>query len=458
MLTEAQPKLVADVKICVIGAGSAVFSLSLAMDLALTPSLYGSTVSLVDINERRLNAVYALMRRLFEEVGARYKLEKTVDRKMALRDADFVINTALAAGHDRLKEGWAVARELGYRFGGSLHVMHDEAFWINFYQFRLFESVIEDVLSICPDAWYLQLANPVLAGVTLLGRKYPEAKVVGLCHGYRAVYYLANILGLDERKVEFAAPGLNHFIWLTEFKHGGEDAFPILNRWIEEGAREHWSKCPPSDALGPKAVDLYKRLGAFPLGDTCTPGGGSWPWWYHISEEVERKWREDPEGWWRGYFSRLSERVEEIFRVAEDPAAKVSDNFPVTATGEQTVPLIESIACDVPRRLQVNLMNKDSLVPGIPQSFEVEVPTLVDGKGVRGLKVRNLPKPVLAYALRDRVAPVEVELEAYERGSRELLVELVMTDPWTRSREQAEQLVESILKLPFHDEMRRHYK
>jgi len=195
LLTEAQPKLVADVKICVIGAESAVFSLSLAMDLALTPNLYGSTVSLVDINERKLNAVYALMRKLFEEVGARYKLEKTADRKVALRDADFVINTALAAGHDRLREGWAMARELGYRFGESLHVMHDKAFWINFYQFRLFESVIEDVLSICPDAWYLQLANPVLAGVTLLGRKYPEAKVVGLCHGYRAVCYLASVLG-----------------------------------------------------------------------------------------------------------------------------------------------------------------------------------------------------------------------------------------------------------------------
>ena len=292
----------ADVKICVIGAGSAVFSLSLAMDLALTPSLYGSTVSLVDINERRLSAVYALMRRLFEGVGARYELEKTADRKVALRDADFVINTALAAGHDRLKEGWAVARELGYRFGGSLHVMHDEAFWINFYQFRLFESVIEDVLSIRPDAWYLQLANPVLAGVTLLGRKYPEAKVVGLCHGYRAVYYLASVLGLDERDVEFTAPGLNHFIWLVEFKHKGEDAFPILDGWIEERAREHWSRCPPSDAIGPKAVDLYRRFGAFPLGDTCTPGGGSWPWWYHVSEEVERKRKEGPEGWWRGYF------------------------------------------------------------------------------------------------------------------------------------------------------------
>jgi alpha-galactosidase len=103
-------------------------------------------------------------------------------------------------------------------------------------------------------------------------------------------------------------------------------------------------------------------------------------------------------------------------------------------------------------------MNRGQLVPGIPSNFEVEVPALSDGRGVRGLEVRGLPKPVLAYALRDRVAPVEIELEAYDSGSKELLVELATMDPWTRSREQAEQLVERILKLPYHEEMRKHYK
>ncbi|MEM1641460.1 MAG: hypothetical protein QW394_02120 [Thermofilaceae archaeon] len=83
---------------------------------------------------------------------------------------------------------------------------------------------------------------------------------------------------------------------------------------------------------------------------------------------------------------------------------------------------------------------------------------LVDGGGVHPLEVKGLPRPVLAFALRDRVAPVEVELEAYERGSREALVQLVTMDPWTRSREQAERLVEKILALPYHEEMRAHYR
>ena len=167
------------VKISIIGAGSAMFSLNLIRDFCLTPNLSGSTISFMDIDEGRLNAAHALCSRYAEEIGIPLTLDKTTDRRRSLEGADFVINTALVAGHDHLRAGWEIARQHGYRMGGSLHVMHDEAFWINFYQFRLFESVIQDVLEICPEAWYVKVDNPVLSGITYLSRKYPAAKIVG---------------------------------------------------------------------------------------------------------------------------------------------------------------------------------------------------------------------------------------------------------------------------------------
>src|SRR5262245_11043583 len=168
------------VKISLIGAGSAVFSLNLIRDLCLTPNLRGSTISFMDIDQGRLDAAHRLCQRYAEEVGNQLILEKTTDRRESLDGADFVVNTALAAGHHRLRAGWDIGRRHGYRFGGSLHVMHDEAFWINYYQFRLFESLMQDILEICPNAWYLKVDNPVLSGITYLSRKYPEAKIVGL--------------------------------------------------------------------------------------------------------------------------------------------------------------------------------------------------------------------------------------------------------------------------------------
>jgi alpha-galactosidase len=96
-------------------------------------------------------------------------------------------------------------------------------------------------------------------------------------------------------------------------------------------------------------------------------------------------------------------------------------------------------------------------VPGLPSDFEVEVPALVSERGIQGMGTDPLPKSLIQYILRDRVAPVEVELEAYESGNRESLLDLVM-GPWTRSEEQVRGLLEDIVAMEGHEEMRRHYR
>lgn len=447
-------------KVSIIGAGSTTFSISLVKDLCLTPNLEGSTVSFMDVNRERLDAVHELCRRYADEMGVKLKLEKTLNRRESLSDADFVINTALVVGHGGYREGWSIGFKHGYRFGGSYHVMHDEGFWINFYQLRLFDSIANDMLDVCPDAWYIKLANPVLAGTTYIGRKYGKLKFIGLCHGFGGVYHIADVLGLDRNRLEYQIPGVNHFIWLTHFFHEDKDAYPLLDKWIEGEAPKYWLKCPPSDDIGPKAVDLYKRFGVFPIGDTCTPGGGSWPWWYHVDDETERRWKEDPKGWWR-WVLEPSQRDDflEIVKVAEEPSAKVTEAFPAEKSGESMIPLVESIACDIPRTFTVNVINSSGdLVPGVPRDFEVEVPALVNGKGIHGLRTEPLPRPLVQYILRDRVAPVEIELEAYENWSRERLLDLIMMDPWTRSEGQAKGLLEDMLAMRGHEEMRRHYR
>jgi alpha-galactosidase len=449
-------------KIAIIGAGSAVFSLNLIRDLCLTRNLEGSTISLMDFNQTRLDAVHLLCQRYAREMGMELTVTKTTNRQEALQDADFVVNTALAGSHDKLRAGWAVAKELGYRFGGSYAIMHDEAFWVNFYQMRLFESVIQDVLGICPNAWYLQLANPVMMSITYLTRRYPKAKIVGICHGYGHVYELAHlILGLDREQVKditFEVPGVNHFIWLTRMYYKGQDIFPLLDEWIATKSEEHFRTVRPSSGVGPKAVDLYKRFGAYPIGDTCTPGGGTWPWWYHVDAETEARWREDPNTWWENYFPHDLAQVEEIIRASHDDSVKVSEVFPPEHSGETVVPMIESIACDIPRVQILNVPNSGNYVPGVPLDFQVEIGCLVSKRGVQGIATHGLPEALIAYILKDRVGPAELELRAYLEGSRQLLHQLILNDPWTRSEAQAKELLNRLLALPQLKELAEHYQ
>ena len=127
-------------------------------------------------------------------------------------------------------------------------------------------------------------------------------------------------------------------------------------------------------------------------------------------------------------------------------------------SGEQMIPIIESIACDIPRTFIVNIPNRGGLVPGVPADFAVEVPALVSARGIQGIQTGGLPPLPLAYLIRDRVVPWEVELAAYERGSRRLLEELVGLDPWTKSTGQARDFVRDLLAMAGHEKMARHYR
>jgi alpha-galactosidase len=443
-------------KISVIGAGSAVFSLNIIRDLCLTPKLQGFTVSLMDIDLTRLNGIYRLCQRYSAEIGLHINLEKTTLLEATLDGADHVINTALIGGWSRIEPGWEIGLKYGYRFGGSLHFMHDEAFWINYGQLRFFDSLAHDILRICPKAWYYQIANPVFAGTTYLGRKYPELKCIGLCHGFSGVFNLIAALGLEPELVTYEIPGVNHFVWLNKFLYKGADAYPLIDRWLAE----HDITMPGTPwQLKPKRVDLYRRLGIYPIGDTGSEGGGDWPWWHHIDDQTEDRFDEHPKSWFHNYIYDGYINAAKIQEIAADETVNISKYYPPVKSGEVVIPMIESLEFDLPRVMIANIMNqRGGLVPGVPENFAVEVPALVCGHGVMGIQTNPLPSSVLSYLLRDFAAAVDIELAAFEQRSKNLLLELVMQDPWTRSRQQAEGALDEILALPFHAEMREYYR
>lgn len=445
-------------KISLIGAGTGTFSVNLIKDLCLSKSLDGSTISLMDINEKRLDAVHRFCVRYAAEQGRQFTIEKTTDRLECLKNADFVINSALVGGYDRVRAGWKIAKELGYHFGASFHVLHDEAFWINFGQLRLMEDIYLDMQKVCPDAWYIMVANPVMASVTYFHRKYPGIKMVGMCHGYNGVYRLCETMGLDRSKISFQCPGINHFVWLNHFTYEGRDALPLVKKWMDEKADEFGRSVGFCNDYGPKTTDIYRRYGLVPIGDTCTPGGGAWGWEYHTSREVEQQFNENPEGWYDVVFQMNNERIRSIIDDAWDDSVNLSEKYSTVYSDEPMIPLVEALACDEGRVVIVNTVNDKEYVQGVPRDFEVEIPAWVSSEGIQGIQTKPLPKPLQAYMLRERIATVELELEAYRTHSKELLIDLVMTDPNTRSRKQAQELVERILDMPGLEEMKQYYK
>jgi alpha-galactosidase len=139
-------------------------------------------------------------------------------------------------------------------------------------------------------------------------------------------------------------------------------------------------------------------------------------------------------------------------------SVKVTEYYPPRLSNESIIPLIESIACDIPRVMIVNVQNKGEYVLGIPRNFSVEIPALVSMRGIDGIQTDGLPAGVLAYALHDCVAPWDLELAAYASHSKQILLDLILMDHWTHSEEQANALLEDILNLPEHAPMRQYYR
>jgi alpha-galactosidase/6-phospho-beta-glucosidase family protein len=437
------------IKLGVIGAGSAQFSLGLVRDLCLAESLYGSTVTFMDIDEGRLGMVHRLAVRYAAELGVDLRFEATTEREWALREADFVLNTALPGGHGIEEECRAATEAIGYYRG--LRQLQT-----NLRQFGLMLSIARDMERLCPNAWLVQSANPVFEGCTLMTRE-TGIKVVGLCHGYHGYRRLCDAIGVPADEVRWSAPGVNHWIYLTEFRHQGRDLYPLLDRWIEEEAPAYWRKFDGAyneTQLSRGAIDHYRRVGLMPVGDAARTFS---EWYYHADLETERRWYGPLGGFdsapgWARYLARLEQNLARIGAVAADESARVTAVFPPEPTREIQVPIIDALANDRPGIFQVNVPNNGAIA-GIADDVVVEGQALVDGAGIHLLQVGALPEKLLRLVILPRIAKAEKELLAYRSGDRDVLVSALLDDGRTRSLEQAEAAADVLLGLPWNGEL-----
>lgn len=430
------------VKLGVIGAGSATFSLGLVQDICLRESLAGSHVTLMDLDEARVGIMGRFASRYAEEMGAAVTFDVTTDREICLREADFVINTAQVGGHSSVEalrdwtESWGYYR--GFRLDPALNI-------------RLMLAVARDMERLCPDAWLIQAGNPVFEGCTAMTRE-TGIKVCGLCHGHFGYRELAEAIGLDPDRTTALAVGFNHCIWLLRFECDGEDALPRLRRWIDEEAEDFWRDYDPTfsdNQMARAAIELYRLTGLFPIGDTTRQGG----WWFHTDLETKKKWYGnrlggfDSELGWAQYLAALDRRVARIEAAATDESVRLVELFPPEPTGEQHFPLIEALVHDLRTELQVNVPNNGS-IDGIPDDVVVEVPALCSAAGIQPRHIGRLPEQLLVNVLGPRLVAAERLISLAVRPDGRTLMAMILEDHRTPSWERAVEFYRALLAKP----------
>jgi alpha-galactosidase len=443
-----------EVNITIIGAGSAQFSGGIVRDLCVNPGLHGSHVTLMDIDRHRLAMVARMAERLSEELGAGLSFSQTTDRATALQGADFVLNTAQVGGHSWTEAQRSLAEKHGYYRGAGLHGFGQAAFFL---------EVARDIARICPNAWLIQSANPVFEGCTLM-RRETGIKVLGLCHGHYGYRDIARVLGLDLAHVSAQMPGFNHWIWMTDFRYRGQDAYPLLDEWIETEAEAYWARTDATRTYGDNqmtraAIHQYRLFGLMPIGDTPRAGG----WWYHVDLATKKRWYGHLGGFdsqigWQQYLDDMGRNVARVERVALDEATPVSETFKPVQSGEQIVPIINALVNDVEGLYQVNIPNQGQIIQGFPEDLVVECQGVVSGAGIRGVSVPPFPPKLMAGAMIPRWHRAELMVQALRSGDRGLLLLYLLDDPRTRSLEQAEVLLDEWLADPRNERLARLFR
>lgn len=436
-------------KIVLIGAGSARFALQMIIDLCLAPALKGSEVVLMDLDEKRLSWVHALASRLSHELGVDLCFSQETDRRIALQDASFIINTALSGGRGLMDQDRRLLESYGYYRGIGINTPHR--------QLKLLLDIARDIKEICPQAWVLQAANPVPEGCTLMHRL--GVRVIGICHGYLGYRQVARLLGLDTRLITCEAIGINHCVWATRFEQNGVDLYPRLREWKELVAPsfyQYWQGRNDDYQISKVAWHLLDLYGLFPIGDTAR---AIWPdtWWYHTDCQTKEYWYGPTGGWdgesgHRNNLSFLQSQLTHIQELAENPRARVSEAFGLAPSEWQIVPIIDSLVNNRRKLYQVNIANNGTIAP-LPDDFVIEVPAYVDATGCTAHVSKGVPPLVLHGAIIPRWLTAERVIAATFSGDARYLLQTYLADHKTASFDQAREALTALINAPWNSDM-----
>lgn len=409
-------------RIVLIGAGSAQFGLGTLADVFRSEPLRGSTVVLHDINPTSLDRVHQIGKEHLATRKLDYGLEATTDRRAALQGADFAI-ISIEVG-DRFKyweQDWKIPLQYGFKQvygenGGPGGLFHS---------LRITPPILaicRDVMELCPDAWVFNFSNPMSRICTTVTQALPDLNLVGLCHETMSLErHLPQMLECEFEDLEVVAGGLNHFSILIEarYKKTGKDAYPDIR-----------AKAPGFFEKRERGMfmEILKRFGYLPI--TTDSHIGEYTQWAH--DVVDHEGILQFFAWYKEYC--LSRAPQSVYNL---------DNY---REGEEVIPIIEAIATDQTMpQLSLNLPN-DNLIDGLPANIVVETPGVVDGRGVRGIRLENFPKGFLGL-LQNQVAVHEMTAEAVLKGCKKAALQALLVDPIVDKVGAAEQLLDTMLQL-----------
>ena len=135
----------------------------------------------------------------------------------------------------------------------------------------------------------------------------------------------------------------------------------------------------------------------------------------------------------------------------------MTEVFGTERTREQQVPIIDALTNNVEGVFQVNVPNNGAL-EGVDHDVVVEVPALINKKGIQPIHVGSLPKKIMLEQLLPTILGMERGIEAYKTGDKSMLLYNALENHQTQSYKQAFMALEEVLAQPANQELAGRFK
>ncbi|UCD30050.1 MAG: alpha-galactosidase [Planctomycetota bacterium] len=403
--------------IVMIGAGSIVFCKTLMSDILATPALADSEFALMDKDQPRLRRMEEFGQQMLKDNRLPGKVWATLDRKEAIKDADFVVNMIQVGGVEAFK----IDYEVPLKYGVDQCVADSVGPGGVFRALRTIPVLVDiarDMQQLAkPEAIMLQYANPMGCNCFALG-KATNVSFTGLCHGVQTTLDLiARYCEVPKDEISYVAGGINHMDWFIKLQHNGRDLYPQLREVFEKS--EYYKN---EKVRG----EVFRHFGYF-MTESTGHLSEYVPWFRKNQKALDLYCDEPAFGGESGAYYNWCKTIAEKY-AEHDPLSFESTKIDHRSV-EYCSYIIEAVATGKPFRFMGNVRN-DGYITNLPPGCCVEVPTYADSTGLHPTTIGDLPAQCTAACLTNINVQTLAARAALE-GDIENIVHAVAMDPLT---------------------------
>lgn len=410
-------------KITFIGAGSLGFTRKLARDILTFPLLKDATLSLMDIDAERLDFARRAVQRIVDLGHYPAKVEATMDRAEALKDADVVLITILAGGidiwrHDiEIPKTYNIDTNIGDTRGPS-------GIFRALRTIPVMLGIARDMERLCPNATMLNYTNPMVM-VCRAMQSETSIKLTGLCHSVQGTAeMLAGWIGGPMSEITYTCAGINHMAWYLKYEWNGRDAYPLIRQAITERAEVYNEEIVRNEMF--LHLDHYI---------TESSGHNSeYNWWFRKRPDLIEKYCIHGTGWNPGEYAYILKEYRKRENGWRDEAQSwFASDTPISLERghEYAAYIINALQGGEPFEFNGNVANTN-LITNLPTNACVEVPVWASQKGLNPVYVGALPPQcAMLTGLSSQIE--EMAVEGALTGNPRLVYQAIAHDPLTAS-------------------------